>query len=138
MVLAEKPISGIVYDWWMGLLEEERRAVMEAGLSTLELFLKTQFMPEPTDEKKQLIIDLSQMELKYLKYFDQFSRDFMPKVFKANLSNDVAQKNYFLSKLPGNLGDLIMKDLDVQNKRLDQVYWIDLIFRITEKVKYLC
>lgn len=61
----------------------------------------------------------------------------MAKVFKDNLSNDVAQKISFLSKLPGNLGDLIMKDLDVQNKRLDQVYWVDLLFKITEKVKYL-
>lgn len=92
---------------------------MEAGLSTLELLLKTQFMPEPVDEKKKLIIDLSRMELKDLIYFNQFSKYFMAKVFKANLSNDVAQKIYFLSKLLGNPGDLIMKDLDVPNKRLD-------------------
>ena len=48
-------------------------------------------MPEPVDEKKQLITDLSCMELRDLKYFDQFSQDFMAKVFKANLSNDFAQ-----------------------------------------------
>ena len=39
------------------------------------------------------------MELKDLKYFDKFSKDFMAKVFKANLSNDVAQKISFWSKL---------------------------------------
>lgn len=119
MVLAEKRMTGIVYDWWMGPSEEERRAVMESGLTTLELLLKTQFVPEPVDEKKQIVTDLSRMELKDLKYLDQFSKDFMAKVFKANLSNDVAQKISFLSKLPGNLGDLVMKDLDVQMKRLD-------------------
>lgn len=85
MVLAKKCMTGIVYDWWMGPSEEERRVVMEARLSTLELLLKTQFVPEPVDEKKQLITDLSRMELKDLKYFDQFSKDFMAKVFKANL-----------------------------------------------------
>ena len=62
----------------------------------------------------------------------------MEKVFKANLSNDTAKKKSFLSKLPGNLGDLIMKDLDVQNKKIDQIYWDDLLFRCTEKVNYLC
>lgn len=137
MVLVEKRMTGIFYDWWMGPSKEERRVVMEAKLSTLELLLKTQFVPEPVDEKNQLITDLSRMELKDLKYFDQFSKDFMAKVFKANLSNDVAQKISFLSKLPGNLGDL-MKYLDVQSKRLDQDYWVNILFRITEKVKYLC
>jgi len=92
-------MTGIVYDWWMGPSEEERRAVMEARLSTLELLLKTQFVPEPVDEKKQLITYLSRMELKDLKYFDQFSKDFMAKVFKANLSNDVAQKISFFFKI---------------------------------------
>lgn len=43
----------------------------------------------------------------------------MAKIFKANLSNDIAHKITFLSKLPGNLGDLIMKDLDVQSKMID-------------------
>ena len=52
-------------------------------------------MPEPVDEKKQLIIDLSRMELNDLKYFHQFSKDFMAKVFKANLSNDVAENFLF-------------------------------------------
>ena len=62
----------------------------------------------------------------------------MAKVFKANLSNDTAKKISFLSKLPGNLGHLIMKDLDVQNNKIDQIYWVDLLFRCTEKVKNLC
>ena len=52
MALAEKRMMGIVYDWWMGTFDEERRAVMEAGLATLELLLKTQFVPEPVDERK--------------------------------------------------------------------------------------
>ena len=52
MVLAEKRITGIVYDWWMGPSEEERRAIMEARLSTLEFLRKTQFVPEPVDETK--------------------------------------------------------------------------------------
>nr|AXB54821.1 polyprotein [Pinus nigra virus 1] len=138
MILAEKRMAGIVFDWWMGGTEEERLAVMEAGLATLEMLLKTQFMPEPKDEKKQLLTDLSRMELRDLKYLDQFGKDFMAKVFKANLFNDLAQKVSYLSKLPGNLGDLIMKDLEVQMKSLDQVYWVDLLFRVSEKVKYLC
>lgn len=87
--------------------------------------------------KKQLITDLSCMELKDLEYLDQFGKDFMAKVFKANLSNDTTQKISFLSMLPGNLGDFIMKDLDVQNKKIDQIYWVDL-FKCTKKVKYLC
>lgn len=62
----------------------------------------------------------------------------MAKFFKENISNDIAQKIAFLSKLPRNLGDLIIKYLDVQNKRIDQIYWIVLLFRCTEKVKYLC
>lgn len=62
----------------------------------------------------------------------------MEKFFKENLSNDIAQKVAFLSKLPGSLGDLIMKDLDVQNKCIDQIYWVDLLFRCIKKVKYLC
>lgn len=81
--------------------------------------LKTKFFPKPIDEKKQLITDLSRMELRDLKYLEQFGKDFMAKFFKANLSNDTAQKITFLSKLPGNLGDLIMKDLDVQSKNID-------------------
>lgn len=92
-------------------------------------------MREPVDERKKIITNLRKMELKDLKYLDQFNKYFMAKVFKSNLTNDVAQKISFLSKLPGNLGDLVMKDLDVQNKRLDQIYWVDLIFRVTEKVK---
>lgn len=32
MVIVEKRMTGIVYDWWMGPSDEERRAVMEAGL----------------------------------------------------------------------------------------------------------
>lgn len=131
-------MTGIVYDWWMGPSEEERRAVKEAGLSTLEILLKTQFVPELVDEKKQLITDLSHMDLKDLKHLDQFSKDFMAKVFKGGLTNYVAQNFSFLSRLLGNLGDLVMKYLDMQNKRLDQIYWVDLLFIIFEKVKYLC
>ena len=62
----------------------------------------------------------------------------MAKVFKAKLSNDSVQKISFLSKLPGNLGDMILKDLEVQTKTIDQIYWIDLLLRCTEKIKYLC
>ena len=83
-------MTRIVYDWWMGPSDEERRAVMEAGLSTLEILLKTQFVPEPVDEKKQIITDLSHMELKDLNYLDQFSKYYMAKVFKASLTNDLA------------------------------------------------
>jgi len=54
MILAEKRMAGIVFDWWMGGTEAERAAVMEAGLSTLEVLLKTQFVPEPADEKKKI------------------------------------------------------------------------------------
>ena len=78
------------------------------------------------------------MELKDLKYLDQFGKDFMAKVFKANLSIDIAQKISFLSKLPRNVGDIIMKVIDVQNKKIDKIYWVDLLFRCIEKVKYLC
>lgn len=78
------------------------------------------------------------MELKYAKYFKEFGDEFMGKVFKANLANDSVQKISFLSKLPGNLGDMILKDLENQNKTVDHIYWIDLLFRCSEKIKYLC
>jgi len=78
------------------------------------------------------------MELKDLKHLDQFGKEFMARVFKANLFNDLAQKIAFLSKLRGNLGDLIMKVLEIQMKSLDQIYWVDLPFRVSENVKYLC
>lgn len=53
MVLAEKKkMARILYDWWIGPSDEEHRAVMEAGLAILELLLKTQFVPELVDEKK--------------------------------------------------------------------------------------
>jgi len=122
MILAKKRMAGIVFDWWMEGSETERRAVMEAGLSTLEILLKTQFVPEPVDKKKHLLTDLSCMELKDLKHLDQFSKEFMARILKANLFNDLAKKIAYLSKLPGNLGDLIMKDLEIQMKSLDQIY----------------
>ena len=112
-------MAGIVYDWWMTPTAEERMNVCNAGLTTLELLLRTQFVPEPFDEKKQLITNLVRMELKDVKFLEQFGNEYMSKVFKANLSNDTVQKVSFLSKLPGNLGDLILKDLEVQNKSLD-------------------
>ena len=62
----------------------------------------------------------------------------MSKIYKENLTNDSTQKVLFLSKLPGNLGDLIMKDLDIQGKKIEQIYWIDLLIRCQEKVKYIC
>ena len=127
--LAEKRMDGIVYDWWMVPTEGERMHVAAAGLATLELLLRTQFVLEPVDEKKRIIIDLTRMELKDLKFLDQFGNDYMAKIYKANLTNDPTQKISFLSKLPGNLGDLIMKDLEVQGKKIDQTYWIDLLFR---------
>ena len=48
---------------------EERMNVCNAGLATLELLLKTKFVTEPVDEKKQLITDLARMEIKDEKYF---------------------------------------------------------------------
>ena len=78
------------------------------------------------------------MELKGLKLLDQFGHEYMTKVYKANLTNDAAQKIAFLSKLPGNLGDLRMKDLENQRKIIDQIHWIDLLLRCVKKVKYLC
>ena len=69
------------------------------------------------------------MELKDLKFLDQFGTDYMSKVYKANLTNDSTQKISFLSKMPSNLGDLIMKDLEVQGNKIEQTYWIDLLFR---------
>lgn len=50
--MAEKRMAGIVYDWWMAASAEERMNVCNAGLTTLELLMKTQIVPEPTDEKK--------------------------------------------------------------------------------------
>ena len=129
---------GIVYDRWMGPSEEEQMNVAATGLATLELLLTTQFVPKPTDEKKQIIKDLARMELKDLKFLDQFGNDFMSNISKDNLTNDSTQKISFMSKLPGNLGDLIMKDLEVQGKKVEQTYWIDLLFQCQEKVKYLC
>lgn len=76
-------------------------------------------MPGPVDEKKQIITDLTRMELKYLKFLEYFGQEFMEKIYKANIFNDSTQKIAFLSKLPGNLGDLISKDLEVQNKTID-------------------
>ena len=111
--LAEKRMVGIVYDRWMGPSKEERMNVAAAGLPALELLLKTQFVPKPADEKKQIITDLARKELKDLNFLDQFGNDYMTKIYKANLTNDSTQKIAFLSKLPGNLGDLIMKDLDL-------------------------
>ena len=81
-------MAGIVYDWWMGGTNDERRNVAASGLATLEVLLLTQFVPEPLDEKKQLITDLTIMELKDLKDLDQFGCDYMSKVYKANLTND--------------------------------------------------
>lgn len=78
------------------------------------------------------------MELKDLEFLDQFGNDYMAKIYKANLANDSTWKISFLSKLPGNLGDLIMKDLEVQGKRIEHTYCIDLLFQCQEKVKYLC
>ena len=118
--LTEKRMAGIVYDWWMGPSDEERTNVAIAGSTTLELSLKTQLVPEPVDENKQLIIDLARMELKDIKFLDQFGNDYMAKIYKANLTNDSTQKISFLSKLPGNLGDLILKDLEVQGKNIEQ------------------
>ena len=77
------------------------------------------------------------MELKDIKFLDHFGNDYMEKIYKANLTNDSVQKISFLSKLTGNLGDLITKDLEVQGKKIEQTYWIDLLFRCQEKVKYL-
>ena len=76
--------------------------------------------------------------MKALKFLDQFGNDYMAKIYKANLANDSTQKISFMSKLPGNLGDLIMKDLEVQGKNIEQTYWIDLLFQCQEKFKYLC
>ena len=108
---------------------KERKNVALAGLATLEVLWLTQFVPEPTDELKQIITDLTRMELKDLKDLDQFGSEYMAKVFKAKMNNDPTQKITFLSELPGNLGDMIMKDIEVQNKKIEQIYWIDLLFR---------
>lgn len=108
------------------------------GLATLEVLFLTQFVLEPIDERKKIIIDLTRMELKDLKDLDQFRSEYMAKVFKSSLNNDPTQKVAFLSKLPGNLADMIMKDIEVQGKKIEQIYWIDLLFRCQEKVKYLC
>lgn len=78
------------------------------------------------------------MELKDLKYLEYFGQDFMAKVYKGNLSNDSVQKISFLSKLPRNLGDLASKDIELQSKSIDQIYWVDLLFLCQQKVKYLC
>jgi len=121
-VLAEKRMAGIVYDCWIGPPKSERQVVIIAGLSTLEVLLKTQFVLEPIDEKKQIITDLARMELKDLKYLEAFGQGFMAKVYKENLSNDSVQKISFLSKLPRNLGDLISKDIELQRKTVDQIY----------------
>lgn len=137
-VLAEKRMAGIVHDWWIGPPEAERQAVMAAGISTLEVLLKTQFVPEPIDEKKQIVIDLTRMELKDLKFLGTFGQDFMAKVYKTNLSNDSTRKVAFISKILGNLRDLIFKGLKIQGKSIDQIYWIDLLLKYQEKVKYLC
>ena len=75
----------------MGPLETERLNVAASGLSTLELLLKTQFVPEPADEKKQIITDLARMELKDLKFLDQFGNDYMSKIYKENITNDSTQ-----------------------------------------------
>lgn len=117
---------------------EERQNVAALGLATLEVLLLTQFVREPIDERKQIITDLTRMELKDLKDVDQFGSEYMSKVYKACLNNDSTQKVAFLSKLPGNLGDMIMKDIEVQGKKIEQIYWIDLLFRCQENVKYLC
>jgi len=137
-MLAEKRMAGIVWDWWMSATLNERKNVAAMGLATLETLMLTQFVPEPTDERKQLLTDLTRMELKNLQDLDQFGSDYMAKFFKAGLNNDLAQKIAFLSKLPGNLGDMVMKDIEVQGKKIEQIYWIDLLFRCKEKVKYLC
>lgn len=127
--LAEKRMVEIVYDWWIGPPELERQAVIATRLSTLEVLLKTQFVPKPIDEKKKIITYLARMELKDLKYLEAFGQDFMAKVYKANLSNDSVQKISFLSKLPGNLGGLISKDIELQSKTIDHIYWINLLFK---------
>ena len=73
-----------------------------------------------------------------LKRLPQFGQEFMTKVYKVGLMNDQTQKISFLSKIPGNLGDMVMNDIKTQQKTLNQIYWIDLLFRCKEKVKYLC
>ena len=78
------------------------------------------------------------MSLSDLKKFLDFSHDYMTKVYKAGLMNDTPQKIAFLSKLPANLGDMVLKDIEQSGKIIEQIYWVDLIFRIEEKIKYLC
>ena len=131
-------MPGIVYDWWMSGSEAERHAIAQLGLHTLETLLRTQFVPEPQDIKKQILLDLARMSLSDLKKFPDFSYDYMTKVYKAGLMNDTPQKIAFLSKLPANLGDMVLKDIEQSGKIIEQIYWVDLIFRIEEKIKYLC
>jgi len=117
-----------------GTIKRRKNAYSCCRISYLRIATQNSIFPEPIDEKKQIIIDLTRMELKYLKFLDQFGNEYMAKIYKAYLTNDSTQKISFLSKLPGNLGDLIMKDLEVQWKRIEQTYWIDLLFRCQEKL----
>lgn len=120
--LAEKRMTGIVYDWWMTPPPDERMVMAAQGLATLETLLKTQFVPEPTDERKQIMIDMTRMELKDLRYLEQFGHEYFRLVMKEQLSNDLPTKISFLSKLPNNIGDLVIKDLENKGKFVEGIY----------------
>jgi len=78
------------------------------------------------------------MELKDARRLEEFSKEYFRLVITTELSNDFITKVTFLSKLPRNIGDLVMKDLEERDRKLQAIYWVDLINHCKQKLKYLC
>lgn len=84
------------------------------------------------------MVDLARMELKDAKRLEEFSKEYFRLVITTELRNDLMTKVTFLSKLPHNIGELVMKDLEERDRKLEAIYWVDLINHCKQKLKYLC
>lgn len=73
------------------------------------------------------MVDLARMELKDAKHLDEYSREYFRLVMTTELRNDLITKVTYLSKLPNNIGDLVLKYLEEKGKSLQTIYWVDLI-----------
>jgi len=77
------------------------------------------------------------MEVKDAKHLDEYSREYFRLVMTIELSSDLMTKVTYLSKLPNNIGDLVLKDLEEKGKSLQTIYWVDIINHCKQKLKYL-
>jgi hypothetical protein len=82
--------------------------------------------------------DLSIMRLDKSKYINEFCQQYFKLVIRLKLTNDFMTKVTYLSKISNNIGDLVRKYYDEKDTSLNKVYWIDLLQKCYEKLKYLC